>query len=137
MLSMAFMTSAMAVNPVISDVERLKDVCWFHLMTGYMPQGQYGYEGALYLTYWNLGTTTQYIMLTAEGAERVFIYWPESKAEEIDPEARIFWADPVTPGMIDVWYVGWSAGAQITVKLELISPTYMLLYDGPMTIPHP
>jgi len=160
MLSMAFVTPAIAENPVISKVEGITGVCWFHLMTGYMPVGftatedltHYDEEGGLYLDYRNLTPEKQWIRLNAsQEPERVFIYWPERQAEEIESHWRIFWNDPAElielgyPSlMISVWYAGWSAGERIDVTLELVKvdpDTYevqevlLVLYEGQMTIP--
>jgi hypothetical protein len=100
MLSMAFVTPAIAKKPVISKVDRLKGVCWFHLMTGYYPNGvsvgsgygeptYYDEEGYLALTYRNLSPLYQVINLTiitpasSLGANYVFHRWPERRAYDI------------------------------------------------------
>jgi len=166
MLSMTFVT--LADDPGISDVERFKDVCWFHLMTGYYPNGvsvgsgygeptHYDEEGYLALTYRNLCPSDQLINLTittpasSRGANYAFHLWPERWAYDITkwalqekmlPDgtqiAWVIWWVPIDEEhlMQDLWFIGWSAGQQIKVTLELLYPYISdpILYDDYMTI---
>ena len=157
MLSMAFVTPAIAKKPVISKVDRLKDVCWFHLMTGYYPNGvwvpdwngepqHYEEHGYLGLTYRNLSPYDQVIRLnTSLGANHAFYHWPEKTAFKVwlygDTETTwIIW--PVPPDewylMQDLWFIGWNAGDKIHVTLEyawMSAPDeWISVYDDYMTI---
>lgn len=156
---MTFVT--LAVDPAISDVERFKDVCYFHLMTGQYPNGvwardwygnltYYEEEGYLGLTYRNLSPERQLIKLTTSPAAcHAFYHWPEKTAYEVwlwrdTGTTWIIW--PVDPDelllMIDLWFIGWGAGEQIHVTLEYtyymswpVPPEeWTLVYDGYMTI---
>jgi hypothetical protein len=171
MLSMTFVT--LADDPGISDIERFKDVCWFHLMTGYYPNGvsvgsgygeptYYDEEGYLALTYRNLypDPSGQLIKLaittpaSSQGAENAFHLWPQHRAyditewalqKEILPDgteiAWVIWWVPTDEEylMQDLWFIGWSAGEQIRVTLELLYPIIPdpILYDDYMTIMPP
>lgn len=147
-----------AENPVISEVERLKDVCWFHLVTGQYPNGvwvgewvyeepnYYGDRGYLGLTYRNLSPEIQVIRLTTTpGANHAFWHWPEKTAYEVwlqrdTGSAWVTWW--VVPDEIhlmdDLWFIGWDLGQQIEVTLELLDPATLLpvevLYQSTMTI---
>jgi len=127
MLSMAFVTSAIAGNPVISKVERITDVCWFHLMTGQYPPDKPAVTGELSLDYQNLSPDRQYIMLTVDpDPENVFIYWPYKEMEPMPSLERIFWVDPFFwdpyECFVTIDYVGLSGGEPISVRLELVTP---------------
>ncbi len=155
-----FVAPTIADNPIISEVERLKDVCWFHLMTGLYPNGVWVGEwtleepifcaekGYLGLTYRNLSPEVQVIKLTTSpGASHAFWHYPEKTAYPVwlwgDGESTwIFWW--VVPDevhlMDDLWFVGWDFDQQIEVTLELCDPNTWppspieLLYQGTMTI---
>lgn len=153
-----FVAPAIAENPIISEVERLKDVCWFHLVTGQYPNGvwvgewtpigprYYEERGYLGLTYRNLSPDLQVIRLTTSpGANHAFWHWPEKTAYEVWLEGDlgstwITWG--VLPDEIhlmdDLWFIGWDFDQQIEVTLELLDPWTMLpvqlLYQGTMTI---
>jgi hypothetical protein len=140
--------------PVISEVERLKDVCWFHLMTGQYPNGVWVGEwtpigpryfeekGYVALTYRNLSPDFQVIKLTTRpGANHAFWHWPEKTAWEVWLEtdtgsAWVTWG--VVPDEIhlmeDLWFIGWDLGQQIEVTLELLEPYYEVLYQDTLTI---
>ena len=127
MLSMAFVTPAIAKNPVISKVERSAGEYWFHLMTGQYPPDKPAVTGELSLDYQNLSPDRQYIMLTVDpDPENVFIYWPYKEMEPMPSLERIFWVDPFFSDpyecFVTIDYVGWSDGDEISVKLELVKP---------------
>jgi hypothetical protein len=143
-----------AENPVISEVERSKDVCWFHLMTGQYPNGvwvgeqtpegpkYYEEKGYVALTYRNLSPEFQVIRLTTTpGANHAFWHWPEKTAWEIPLQkdtgsAWVEWG--VVPDEIhlmdDLWFIGWDLGQQIEVTLELLWPYHDVLYQDTLTI---
>jgi len=150
-----------AENPVISEVERLNDVCWFHLLTGQYPNGvwvgewtygpmYYEEKGYLGLSYRNLSPEVQVIRLTTTpGANHSFWHWPEKTAWEVwlqtDTESAwvTWWVVPDEIHLMDdLWLIGWNAGEEIHVTLEY---TYYLgwpvppeewisVYDDYMTI---
>lgn len=141
--------------PVISEVERLKDVCWFHLMTGQYPNGvwvgeqtplgptYYEEKGYVALTYRNLSPDFQVIRLTTTpSANHAFWHWPEKTAWEVglveDPPGSTWIIWGVVPDelylMEDLWFLGWDLGQQIEVTLELLAPHYDVLYQDTLTI---
>jgi len=138
-----------AENPVISEVERVKDVCWFHLMTGQYTHGvtveniHYSEKGYLALTYRNLSPATQFIRLnTTPGANHAFYHWPEKTASEVELQrdtesAWLIWE--VVPDeiylMADLWFIGWDFYSEVTVSLELWHATgYETLYQGTLAM---
>jgi len=140
-----------AENPVISEVERLKDVCFFHLMTGQYPNGvtvgdtPYSEKGYLALTYRNLSPTPQLIKLTTTpGANHAFWHWPEKTAYEVplDRDTGSAWLEwGVLPDedylMADLWFIGWDLDSEVAVTLELWNQSanqYETLYQGTLTI---
>jgi hypothetical protein len=145
---------AMTEIPVISEVERLKAVCWFHLMTGQFPNGvwvgertplgprYYEEKGYLALTYRNLSPDFQIIRLTTTpGANHAFWHWPEKTAWEVPLEtdtgsAWVTWG--VVPDelylMEDLWFLGWELGEEIEVTLELLEPEPDVLYQDTLII---
>jgi len=145
-----------AENPVISEVERLNNVCWFHLMTGQYPNGvwvggltpegptYYEEKGYLALTYRNLSPLPQVIRLTTTpGANHSFQYWPEKKAYEwfLKEEDGSTWTErSVVPDeeylMDDLWLIGWDFDSEVAVTLEVwdTSARHLVLYQGTLTI---
>jgi len=143
-----------AENPVISEVERLKDVCWFHLVTGQYPNGvwvgqwtpegprYYEEKGYLGLTYRNLSPDVQLIKLTTSpGANHAFYHWPEKTASEVwlgghaGSTWTVWWVLPDELHLMDdLWFIGWDLGQQIEVTLELLEPYYEVLYQDTLTI---
>lgn len=156
-----FIVPTMAENPVISEVERFHDVCWFHLLTGQFPNGvwvgewtpvgprYYEEKGYLGLTYRNLSPEPQVIRLrTTPGANHAFWHWPEKTAWEVWLQTDTgsawvtWWVNPDEIHLMDdLWFIGWDLGQQIEVTLELLNPTTWLsvevLYQGTMTIMPP
>jgi len=134
--------------PVISEVERLKDVCWFHLMTGQYPNGvtvgdtHYEEKGYLALTYRNLSPDFQVIKLTTTpGANYAFWHWPEKTAYpvELHGDEESTWIDwGVVPDevhlMEDLWFIGWDFDLEVEVTLELLWPYYDVLYNDTLTM---
>ncbi|NIQ06741.1 MAG: hypothetical protein GWO20_13735 [Candidatus Korarchaeota archaeon] len=143
-----------AENPVISEVERLKDICWFHLVTGQYPNGvwvgqwtpegprYYEEKGYLGLTYRNLSPDVQLIKLTTSpGANHAFYHWPEKTASEVwlggdaGSTWTVWWVLPDELHLMDdLWFIGWDLGQQIEVTLELLEPYYDVLYQDTLTI---
>ncbi len=143
-----------AENPVISEVERVNDVCCFHLMTGQYPNGvwvgewtpegptYYEEKGYLGLTYRNLSPDFQVIRLrTTPGANHAFWHWPAKTAWEVWLERDIgsawvtWWVVPDEIYLMeDLWFIGWDFDSEIEVTLELLAPYYDVLYQGTLTI---
>ena len=152
-------TPVMAENPAISEVKRFGNVCSFHLLTGQYPNGvwvggwygepvYYEEEGFLGLTYRNLSPDLQVIRLTTSlGANHAFLGYPKQYSFEapLAGDTETSWIIMGVPPdevevMADLWFIGWGAGQQIEVTLELLDissypwQSMETLYQGTMTI---